>query len=328
MKRLIGALFILTLALVLVSSPVAGQSEPIVIKYMTFLPKNNPVQCHFGQMFVDLLEKRSKGELKVKYVGGPEAIPFYDQVKALSDGLFDMNLAGPDTYMNLVPEVEALVLSKFSPQKEKEVGFYDLMVEYHKKANLRFLARMGKGKLPYFYIFLTKPVARLEDMRDLKIRVAPALIDFAKALGAVPISMPPSEIYTAMERGVVNGFTWPWVGVTNFGWIKVIKGVIDHPYRAGNAIMLMNLTFFNKLPAHLQKLLVEVCHEVQPEIEALNDRMHEEERARWKEAKIEFIRFSPEEAERYLAFDYDITWKRLMEKSPEGGVRIKQILAK
>jgi len=293
---------------------------------MSFLPKNN-FTTQWAFIFTDKLEERAKGEIIIDYVGGPEAMPSFDQAKAMADGVFDMNQTTPGYYVDILPEVDAFLLSQLTVEEEYEVGYYDFMQEIHARVNMRYLCHTGKGERSYFYTYLNVPVDTPYDLSGLKLRTSLTHIPFVEALGAIPISIGPMEIYTAMERGVVDGFTWPWI-ISDFGWPEVTKYVIDHPYHTGNSILVMNLDTWNRLPKHLQELITEVGREVQPDIETLNDRRHEEERQLWRDAGIEFIEFSPADAKWYVDLAYDTMWERLMTKAPENAAKLWDLITR
>lgn len=72
-----------------------------------------------------------------------------------------------------------------------------------------------------------KPVRTLEDMKGLKLRTAGAWLDMSKDLGAAPVSTPGGEIYTALERGVIDATEWGTLYENiSTGFHKVAKYVV------------------------------------------------------------------------------------------------------
>ncbi len=55
------------------------------------------------------------------------------------------------------------------------------------------------------------------------MRTTPLYTPFFKAMGATTKNISPAEVYTALERGVVDGLAWPEGGVAFRGWQKYIK---------------------------------------------------------------------------------------------------------
>src|SRR5438045_9518602 len=63
-----------------------------------------------------------------------------------------------------------------------------------------------------FHLYLTKKIDK-PDLAGLKIRITPVYRDFFQALGATVVQTPPGEVYTALERCVVDGYGWPIHGI-------------------------------------------------------------------------------------------------------------------
>ena len=144
-----------------------------------------------------------------------------------------------------------------TPWEEREKGVFDFMQKIHAdKANAYFLSRMGSG-IP-FQFYVNKPVKGLDDLKGMKLRCSPTLIPFLKKIGASPVMMPPGDIYTGMERGVVQGYVWPAAQIREWGWEKVTKYVLEPatPYQAID-VVLVNLDVWKKLPKQIQELLIE-----------------------------------------------------------------------
>jgi TRAP-type transport system periplasmic protein len=90
--------------------------------------------------------------------------------------------------------------------------------------------------------------------------VPPLTRFFVAGLGAEPVTLPPSDIYLALERGTVEGFTWPvYDGFINFGWQEVSKFMVAHPlYRNGTSIAV-NLRKWNTLPEDAKKIMLDAA---------------------------------------------------------------------
>src|SRR5260370_23639786 len=78
-----------------------------------------------------------------------------------------------------------------------------------------------------FHLYLTKKIDK-PDLTGLKIRITPVYRDFFQALGATVVQTAPGEVYTALERGVVDGYGWPITGILDLGWNEKTKHRV-HP---------------------------------------------------------------------------------------------------
>ena len=75
------------------------------------------------------------------------------------------------------------------------------------------------------------------------------------ALGATGVGIKATEVYTAIQRGVVQGFGWPDVGIVSLGLAKVVKYRIDPPFYRSNNTVTVNLDTWKKLPQAAKKVL-------------------------------------------------------------------------
>ena len=101
------------------------------------------------------------------------------------------------------------------------------------------------------------------------MRTAAKYDKMMKKLGIVPVTIEFGETYTALQRGVVEGFGWPTIGPREWGWLENIKYVIDIPFYARqNTFILMNLDAWNKLPKDAQEKLIDITMKFEPEMKA------------------------------------------------------------
>lgn len=72
-----------------------------------------------------------------------------------------------------------------------------------------------------------KPVRNLEDYQGMKVRTSGAWAEIASTLGASTVTMPGSEVFSALERQVVDGIEWGGPGINmQAGFHKVAKYII------------------------------------------------------------------------------------------------------
>jgi TRAP-type C4-dicarboxylate transport system substrate-binding protein len=273
--------------------------------------------------FQELVHKKSKGKLQVTYLGGPEVAPPFEQVEALRNGVVDVILAAAAYYRPQVPEAECIMLTKLPPSKLRTSGFYDKMREYHlKRANVIYLANtagVNKFRL-YSNTYIDKP-----DLSGIKFRVSPVYVPLVEGLKGTPIMMKPAEVYTALERGVVDGYGWTYLGIMDFGWQEVTKYVIDHPFYALDGSILINADVYNKLPKDMQNMLEEIGVELEVMTEKfIGERMASEDQ-RLKDAGLKFIKFSDQDGKKFVQTAYDEGWKVFYKKFPEIGPQLRKL---
>jgi TRAP-type C4-dicarboxylate transport system substrate-binding protein len=302
-------------------------AQPIVLKAVTAFPKthlnNDPVP-----LFIEDVNKRAQGRLKIEWLGGPEVFATFDQIHAIKAGTIDMNLYYPWAYMkSLMPEAEAQGLSELAAWEERKSGLFELWGEiFEKRVNAKYLGRLHSNVT--FHVFCNRKIEKVADFKGLKIRVMPLYIPFMKALGVSPVTMPPPEIYTAMERGVVEGFMWPKVGMISWGLQEVTIFMIEPGVFQMEPATMINLDKWKKIPKDLQDLLLEVIQDHEYIGTARNYMIIEKEERVREKAKMKNIKLPPEEAEKFVKTAYDMTWEEILKAAPEYGPKLRKAMSK
>ncbi|WP_158243142.1 TRAP transporter substrate-binding protein DctP [Acidimangrovimonas sediminis] len=230
------------------------------INAVTFVPAQNSFAVSFMK-FVKEVNEKGKGIVHINVRGGPEVIPSGQQGDAQKSGLIDMIETPAGLYLNLVPEGEAFAASTKSPEAVRANGGWDLMQKiYAKKGNAHLLAHIDSGA--GFNIFtVDKPVMTADggiDWTKLKIRASPLYRTFFTNLGTTVIVQSQSEVYTSLERGVVNATAYPIQGFHNYGWDKFVKYRVDPSFFQTDVLISMNLKKWNSLSPEAQKILTDV----------------------------------------------------------------------
>jgi len=328
-KRFVFTFFVMSFAFAALVTPHGPtQAQPVTLKAVTAWPKTASEYKAFAT-FVDAAEqmvaKKYPGELKIQYVGGPEAVKTPDQVQAAQRGMVDMVFTTNAYYVSLLPEVDALKLSVFTPAEERTKGAWAYLNQLHEKIGLYYVARLGLGT--QFHLYLKKPI-KSADLKGFNIRVSPMYLQVIKGLGGNPVVIPPTEVYAALERNVVDGYCWPSVGIGDWGWQKQTKYVVDPGFYQVPNPLLMNLKTWNGLPRKLQDLLTDAAAESEKKVVADFGELAKKERPNLLKEGIQVIDLPPAEKEKFLKVAYDDGWKDILGKSPQTGAKLKELLTK
>jgi len=293
------------------------------LKMVTFLPKGN-VNMTAWMAFVDSVNEKAKGELEIKYIGGPEAMPGFKQFEALRNGVVDMIFGCESYYGRQVTGAAYSHLTRLDPVKERENGYHAFRNELFKKHNVHYLGRAEFGV--WFQIFTNKSAATLNDLKGQKIRVSATYEPFVKQLGAVPVTMPGSDIYTALERGTIDGYAWAILGNVQMGWVDVCKYILEPRIYQMNIEGLINLKTWEKLPAHLQQLLTDAMIENEKKYSSIMADISEKEYAQLQAKGMKVIKFSPEETKAYVDLAYKAGWDEIIKQNPTLGSKLQKML--
>ena len=292
---------------------VAG-AGPIKLKAVSAWPVGFQSVDKFHE-WIKIVNEKGQGKVQIELLGGPEVIPMPEQVGALRRGVMDVLLTAGGYTMGTIPEAYAFGLSRISPLEERESGFYDLMNQIHQKYGLVYVGR-AMGLVPLGVLCTNKKVERPQELKGQKIRTVMIYDAFMRKLGAVPVTIAEPEIYTALERGVVDGFVAPLAsGFTRPGFHEVVKYIVNHYFYQIPTHILANQKSWEKLPDDVRQILNDATHEIESTTVAYYRAIHDNELKKAQELGVEVIEFSPEDAKWFVDTAYEVGWETLSEKS-------------
>jgi TRAP-type C4-dicarboxylate transport system substrate-binding protein len=305
-------IILMALSLVILSSLTlpswASEKKPIVLKAMCFSPDTDKSVAPAYYRLIEKINKQAKGELKIEHRGGPEAIPGFDQFTALTKGVFDIGVENESYYGKQVTGLPIAHLSQFSTVEERTSGYYNFRVEILEKQNARYLGRAwgyGMGYCIYTNKLVKDP---RNDFKGQRIRISPAYEPLCKALGAAPVVLPFPDIYTAMERGTIDGFIIASSLALEFSWQEVTKYFTDPPVYNINLEVLMNLDTWKRLPKHLQDMIDQCMIEFERESIPESQAYVRDYRQRMINAKMIPLKWSQADLEWFTKTAFDAAW--------------------
>jgi TRAP-type transport system periplasmic protein len=304
--------------------PSLDAKAEIELKAISFLPKDHKL-CAMIPVWIDSINKELKGVVKITWVGGPEIMAAFNQPEAARKGIFQIVFTPAAYYAGMLPEADAISLSRYDFKKEREKGgLWDYMVEHHRKINM---IPLGTWLYDPFYLYVKKPITKLDDLKGLKLRTAAKYDKMMKKLGIVPVTIEFGETYTALQRGTVDGFGWPTIGPRDWGWLDNIKYVIDIPFYARqNTLILMNLDTWQKLPKDVQDKIINITIKFEPEMKAYFEKAIANEKIEMEKMGVKRIKLSPEETKKYLETADSAFLEDLDKKMPDQVKILKNIM--
>lgn len=318
--------FVAVLVMVPYVKPAA--SKPIVLNWATFVPKEQAPTKNIVRGFIDRVNQESKGELVLKYRGGPETIPAFDLGKAVQKGVVDIGIVPVGFYEPIAPGIGGAMLTRVSLDDERKPGGgYDYLVELHKKGGLFYLGR-GTPSDEYFRLNLNKKLNKPEDFVGTKIGTATVARACTMGWKATAVSVKMAEYYTAMERGLVDGISsCPLTTWVAFGCHEVTKYSVDHGYYQSTVALIMNLNKWNQLPAHLRTLMTKSMIQSEKDNKRWDAEDTAKARKKMVEAGVEFYKFSPDVAKWFIETAYEAGWEYQMKRFPKETPKLKELLS-
>ncbi len=275
--------------------------------------------------FVDKVNEAGEGVVQIEVRGGPEAIGMFQQPDAVRDGIVDMVYTPGSFYGGALPEKDALVASNLTAIEARENGGIDLIDEIHQdKMGVKYLGWFDSGVC---YNLWMKDEPKLDadgnlEVAGLKLR-GNAVYNafFTEYLGAQVIDLPTTEVYSALERGVVDATGWTQIGLIDLKWNEFLNYRIEPCFFSTDLGVIVNLEKWNSLSDEAKKILQDVAIEHEKDtVEALRLK-RDEDFAALDAGGMKVVELQGEASANYLAAAREKTWERmkgLMAEQPDG----------
>jgi TRAP-type C4-dicarboxylate transport system substrate-binding protein len=307
------------LALAAAFAPASAQE--VTLRAVTSFAEGTQFSKNF-ERFIEKVNKDGKGVIQINYIGGPRAMPPFEVGNAVRTGVVDIANVTGAFYTNLMPEADSFKLISKPMSEQRKNGTWDYLNQLHnQKLNAQYLARQFHN-VP-FHLYLNKKIDKM-DLTGMKIRVTPVYRDIVQALGGTPINTPPGEVYTALERGVVDGYGWPISGIFDLGWDKATKFRVNPGFYGAEVNVLVNLDKWKSLNDAQRKILNDAALWLEG-LDAENVAINKAEDERQVKAGIQVLDFGPQVSQDFLKKANDVAWQSVIAKSPETGKKLREL---
>ncbi len=330
-----GLGFVTAAAVGLLGFTLQASAAEVTITAVNSLQLTNTQTQSFLKTFVAPVNKRGKGIIQIKFLGGQEVVPPRKAAKALKRGQFDMLGSPTAYYLGMVPEGRGLLVSNQGPHVLRKNGGWDLLQKIYKKKAGAHLLAWGNNRTFYFTFLSKMPKFDKDGVPDLtgiKMRATGTYRPLFRALGASTINIKSSEVFTAMQRGTVGGFGFPGVGVVPNGFHKVARYRITPEYYQTNDVVTVNLDVWAKLTKKQKDFLTkEAITYESASVKFIQAAWEKEEKLMLTTGGpdgkgLKDIALKGKAAEKYLSIAYEEVWKVFKAKSPENYDALRKLL--
>lgn len=284
----------------LMALPAAAQD--FVWRLQTNLNPGDPGHVAVEKRFAKLVEEMSNGRMKFEVFPVGALFPVADGLDAVGAGVAEMGMLtggyfsgkiGPVASIeNGVPGALRSPLESFDFFYKK--GFIEIAREAYSPYNVFYL---GPQVSPQWDIVSNKPLRTVDDFNGLKIRAFGLEANWFESMGASPVFMAGSELYTALATGALEAARWASPSANkSLSLHEVAKFYIQpSPMPAPNNFFAVNLDAWNGLPDDLKAMLREAA--MLSSLEYLTTGMKNDAQALvdMQAAGVELVTIEPEE---------------------------------
>lgn len=310
--------------LTLAALGITSHAEELTLRLVSAFAEN-AIYVQHTLPWINKFNQEGKGILQINFIGGPKAMPTFEVGNAVKTGVVDMALNTGAFYTNVMPEADFLKLTQIPVAEQRKNGAFEAInAVWNAKGNMQYLARLVENQP--FHLYLNKKIDK-PDLSGLKVRITPVYRDFFQALNASVITTPPGEVYTALERGVVDGYGWPIGGIFDFNWNEKTKYRVDPGFYDAEVSLVMNLDSYKRLSETQRTFL----HKQLLALEAQNTfwiQYAVDETARQAKAGIETLSFDKITSKQFKDKAYETAWAAAFKQSPEVASKFKALFSK
>ena len=263
----------------------APKQEAVKIRVHSQMPVGNHITSAMD-LFIKEAEKGSKGSFKLEHYPSQQLLKSTNATEMTSKGAVEISQL-PSLLEAIVPE--SRFLNTYGVFKSEAEFIKFINGPAHKYLD-EACQKKGLKLLGYLYyapnmVFLTKDkIDSLDKFKGKKIRTTgTASASVVKNLGGAPLEMSSSEMYEALQRGVIDGIWSGYTTVSDRKLYEVGKYLVEGYFGPVPWFIVANLKFWNGLTPDQQKVLLDAAQKAQEyDLTASNNAD--------KEAKEKFIK--------------------------------------
>jgi len=230
--------------------PVAASAQQVTkLKYAEFSPDRERIHNVVTKPFAEAVQEASGGKLQVElFPNGALGRNPAQQAQLVQDGIADIAFVVPSFTPGRYPDTELMELpGLFRNLREATLVFTRLIMSGKIKDYDKFIP-IAAWTTPPFSIHAAFPITGVADLKGKKIRASGAMqSDALKALGAVPVAIPPTEVPEAIARRTIDAATSQPAVVYDFGYDRVTSSHYFLQLGVVPLVVLMNKAKFESL---------------------------------------------------------------------------------
>ena len=195
--------------------------------------------------FIKLVNEESGGKINISYIG-PDAVGALEQLEPVQSGVFDLLFTHPAYHAGTTAVGLAIDAIAVDPTKRRESGVIDFIDNHYKSLGLKLISAPATGSKGFRY-YLKDPISGLPGLKGRKIRGTVSYHPMIEALGGKGVVMGAGGVYSALQKGVIDGAAFGLVGAKDFKWYEVSGYMAEPTFGQVGLMIFMNLDRWNNL---------------------------------------------------------------------------------
>lgn len=238
-------------AAAIAAAPMSGRAaEPITLKFGNPSSPTGDVTTQILKPWIAKVNKQAAGIFHIQLFSGPALGHFPQIYDRVLNGVADMafGLLGP--LSRQFPRTSVASLPFETPNAS--IGTDALWHVYERGLladEWKLVKPLTLMVFPNVVIHTNKPIHSLADIKGMKLSVQSRLLaDTMRRLGVAPITLPVTELYESLNRGVVDGSVIGWPATRSYRLAEVTHDHLEVPLGGEVTFVMMSNKSYEKLP--------------------------------------------------------------------------------
>jgi len=231
-------------------------------RMVTTWPPKFPVLGESAELFAEWMKEATGGRVNIKVYGAGELVPALETFDAVSSGTADMGSGASYYWAGKSPAAQFFAAVPFGMNAQQVNSWmlagegYDLWREVYSKFNL--VPFLGGNTGVQMGGWFNKEINTVNDLKGLKMRIPGLAGKVLERAGGAAVLVAGGEIYTSLERGVIDATEW--IGPYHdqkMGFSKIAKYYYTPGWHEpGTQLeMFINKETYEGLPADLKAIM-------------------------------------------------------------------------
>jgi len=247
-----------------------------------------------AMVFEELIEDYSDGRIQAEIYPNAQLGNDSEMADLVVSGALDGFVTSINLVTNYAPRLRALILpymfeNNTNFRKARDTMWDDFNDYCVERANMRLITMWDSG---YRHVMSRKPVNELSDLKKLKFRVPPSpiMVEMVKSWGISPTPVEWSELFNAMQLGVVDAFECDNSVLISARMNEVVKYITNNDHILQVSVLMMSEQTYQKLPDDLKEAVDKASMDSMPRVDARSSEILQEAiEVSKKEHGVEFL---------------------------------------
>ena len=277
----------------------------------------------WSKPFEQWVEKiNASADLTIRLIG-PEALPPSEQVQAFKERRVEIIVLPAGNYLTWMPEAAAQDLSNMTLAEQRASGGYAALNQLlRKRLNAIALTTYGTGVT--YHLYLTEPISSSKALQGMRVRTHAMHSPFFQSLGLYAATIDPTNLATALDYNIVQGYGTTLWGTEQFAWAARTVQRVEPGFYNASVNVLMHYQTWQALSEAQQQALTKASYAFEKNLPAYTAKHNQQARLLQQQAGIQTLNLGPN----FAAHAEQVYWQQLEQKSPKEIAKLKPLLIK